>query len=261
MTSKEMVDVVIPYDESYTPAGLLTRAKKSVERQTVDTNVIVCRDDGVAEARNHGLRASRNRYVAFLDADDYWKSSKLSEQLSEIKQSGNGICLTNSWLLSAKIRTHIGPKACDALRSLFVGEVYGLTSTVLIDTELVDTQFDPELERREDHLFMITAATEAGLSVLEAPLTTVDRHGDGLSACDSPAMKWRAHCQFYDKAISNRPELQRHYRTFWYRSHRNIGYLYYRRNSYFKAANHYLASLRYRPVSGAIQIWGSIKRK
>ena len=45
------------------------------------------RNQGVAAARNHGARLSQGRYLAFLDADDYWLPTKLERQMERFDQA------------------------------------------------------------------------------------------------------------------------------------------------------------------------------
>lgn len=49
---------------------------------------------GAAEARNYALGQAKGRYVAFLDADDLWKPTKLRVQLDFMKKSNIGFCFT-----------------------------------------------------------------------------------------------------------------------------------------------------------------------
>ena len=96
---KPLVSVIIP---TYNSAGYIEEALESVFEQTLQDFEIIVVDDGStdgtgevlrkygdriryiyqenngpASARNGGIRVARGEYIAFLDADDLWVSTKL----------------------------------------------------------------------------------------------------------------------------------------------------------------------------------------
>ncbi len=124
MKEETLVSVIIP---AYNCAGMISRAIDSALLQNVPLEIIVIDDGstddleqvmrayrdnpalsfikneqnlGAAGSRNRGAALAKGKYVAFLDADDYWEKEKLQKQLEKMQKTGCVLCCTARELMT-----------------------------------------------------------------------------------------------------------------------------------------------------------------
>lgn len=212
MTEAPRVSVVIP---AYNAAWCLRRAIDSALAQTFDSREIVVIDDGsdddtpavlasygtriralrqqnagLSRARNAGITAARGRYVAFLDADDWWLPGKLERQVALLDADpGLVFCSTAAELQDEHGRVlntwTCGNSRAPVLEAIFAQNAYvaGSGSAVMVRRDaIVETGgFDPDLPSLEDIDMWMRLAARGGYACVPEVLTVVFRRAGSMS--------------------------------------------------------------------------------
>ena len=195
------VTVIIP---TYNRAPLLVRAIQSVLAQDwTDFEVLVVddastddttfaierigdprirlirqdRNQGVAAARNRGMREARGRFIAFLDSDDEWLPTKLSRQLECFEAAGEdvGLIYTGVESVHGDGRRQV---ACSRARGdvyramLEANLIHGGGSNVMIRREVIAAAgfFDEHLAAIEDYDYWLRVTRFFRVDVVAEPL-------------------------------------------------------------------------------------------
>ncbi len=212
MTDTPRVSVVMP---AYNVAWCIGRAVDSVLGQTCrDFELIVINDGssddtrqvlagygeairvidqgngGMSAARNAGIRVARGRYVAFLDADDWWLPEKLARQIELLESRPElGFCST-----AARVENPRGkllnlwgcPQlGSGVLETLFADNaaIAGGCSAVLVRKNLLDQvgMFDENLRGFEDPDLWIRLAAVCRYACVAEPLVVILRREKSVS--------------------------------------------------------------------------------
>lgn len=123
---------------------------------------------GAAISRNKGIEAAKGEYIAFLDADDIWKSKKLEKQLAFMEENKCDVCFSSYDLINEKAEPL--NKTVKALKSLsykkllkcnYVGNLTGI-----YNAKILGKITSPDLRKRQDWLLWLKAIEKSGKPAL-----------------------------------------------------------------------------------------------
>jgi glycosyltransferase involved in cell wall biosynthesis len=186
------VSVVIP---TYSDGDALRRALVSVENQTLQPAQVIVVDDGSpednadkvcrasslkivqlitlnqnvgpGEARNAGIAASSEPFIAFLDADDEWHPEKLERQMSVMLESGAPLmtCHEKGFDGIAWSKLNGAAKRSPIRRQSILLSNCASISTVIIRKDAI-RYFFPPAYAGEDYVFVAANVLSGTPSVL-----------------------------------------------------------------------------------------------
>lgn len=207
---KKAVSVVIP---CFNGAPFLGEALESVLNQTHPALEVIVVDDGskdesaaIAEsfgppvrviqqsnqgesvARNRGIDEAKGEWIAFLDADNLWKPTKLEKQCEAI---GPGVvCVhTNTFLFGTEDGvvdvSRTSPEIRYSIGHVCVSNPIS-PSSILVRRDL-PTRFPVWTRYGEDLIYNLDLVTQGSICLVAEPLTGVRRHH--ISQSNNPAIE------------------------------------------------------------------------
>ena len=127
-------------------------AKKDKRIKIINTEKNV----GVVKGRNFLIDLASGKYIAFLDADDYWHNEKLEKQIKFMKEKNASISCTeytrvkeneekiNDVIIKEEISYN------DMLKNNYLGCL-----TVIYDAKKIGKRYFKELEKNEDYVLWL----------------------------------------------------------------------------------------------------------
>lgn len=253
------VSVVIP---AYNAGRFIQKAIESIGAQTLPvTELIVVLDDcsdntemiaaslgarivkikarNISAARNAGVRAATQNWIAFLDADDFWATDKIERQLKATKRFPNAAVVSCDYyviydaapiaLSDKELRIRRESINCPVIMTnegTYFSQVDGRVlrwfeiapQGVMIRRDVFETAgfFDEQLIYLQDIEYFARALKDHSLVVVEEPLVYRRIRPDSHSA--NTEGKWSAYFSIVDRML-RLPDRYPHLAGEQYREH------------------------------------------
>ena len=223
MNTLPAVSVIIPV---YSGSRYLPRAIDSALSQNVPREIIVINDAspedvdsviapyldtgdviylknpqniGAAESRNRGVRHALGKYVAFLDADDYWEPQKLRKQITLLEKNDYVLCATGRELIlpdgSSTGRVISVPETI-TYRDLLKHNCINCSSVVIRTEVAREFPMHHAQDSHEDYIMWLEVLRKYGIACgINEPLLkyTVSTQGKSGTKLKSAGMTYRVY--------------------------------------------------------------------
>jgi len=110
-------------------------------------------NSGPAIARNRAIEEAKGRYIAFLDADDLWKSDKLEKQIKFMEEKNCALSYSAYETMSEEgvlQNKYINPPLKLSYKDLLKSNYIGCL-TAIYDTQKIGKVYMPSISKRQDY--------------------------------------------------------------------------------------------------------------
>jgi len=150
------------------------------------------KNQGVANARNIGIKKSKGRFIAFLDSDDLWHEDKLYYQISKMSQEKHKFSFTAYEVINSDdrfIKTIKVPTKISYSKLKFYNPIGCLT--VIIEKDLIKKTLFPKI-KHEDYVFWLEILKNNKISAYgySDTLAQYRKYSGSLSAKKHKTLLW-----------------------------------------------------------------------
>ena len=166
----------------------------NIVKQINDSRIRIVRlqyNDGVANARNVGIKNSKGEYIAFIDSDDLWENNKLERQIQYLNKNKGDLCFSGYTLINSNgtlIKRINIPSKTDYHKLLSTNVI--ACSTVLIKKSfLLDHQFR-KIKHEDYVMWLELAKSNIHMIGLNESLMKYRKHNHSISSNKIQSATW-----------------------------------------------------------------------
>ena len=179
--SHKKIEIIIIYDDENLED--LEYIKKIIKKDKRIRIVINKKNKGVSISRNIGIKKSKGKYIAFLDADDIWICNKLRYQLNYMVNNKLIITHTNYKIISEtnKIIRKMNVEKYITYKKLLNSCDIGL-STVMISAKIKRLIKFEKIVTKEDYILWLRLSKKYKIIGINKSLTNWRNTSESLSS-------------------------------------------------------------------------------